>query len=262
MFTITISCALVCGLAALAGGFLDAISGGGGLLTIPALLIMGVPPHYALGTNKLGAFLGTSIALANFGKHGLVVWRIAAWGIPFSLAGSWLGSLFALYLDPQVLGKILVALLPVAMVATLLPQKKRPGASCEATGLRFWLALPLVCLALGWYDGFFGPGTGSFLILALHWVMRMNLIGASATAKAFNLASNVSAAVTFVWHGAVFWTLGIIMAACFMLGNWAGSAFAIRAGSGAVRKFLIISLGVLMATLIWQYFLAPMFVQP
>lgn len=261
MFTLTISCAVICGLAALAGGFIDAVSGGGGLLSIPALLLTGVPPHFALGTNKLGAFLGTAMALANFGKHGMVVWRIAFWGIPFSFAGSWLGSLFALYLDSALLGKILVILLPLAMLATLLPTGKGPKGPQLFEGPRFWLVLPLICLSIGWYDGFFGPGTGSFLILLLHWALRMDLIAASATAKAFNLASNVSAAVTFIWHGAILWHLGLIMAVCFVIGNWAGSAFAIRKGSKAVRRFLIISLSLLMATLLWQYFLAPLFGQ-
>lgn len=259
MFTLSLSCAVICGLASLAGGFIDAISGGGGLLPIPALLLTGVPPHLALGTNKLGAFLGTTIALFNFGKHGLVAWRVALWGIPFSFAGSWLGSLFALYLDAAVLGKVLVALLPFAMLGALLPVGKRENYTETATGPRFWLLLPLICLSIGCYDGFFGPGAGSFFILLLYWLMRMDLIGASATAKAFNLASNVSAAISFIWHGAIIWQLGLIMAVCFVIGNWAGSQFAVHAGSNAVRKFLIVSLFLLLATLIWQYFLAPLF---
>lgn len=259
MFSLTLSCILICGFAALVGGFMDAVSGGGGLMTIPALLLTGVPPHYALGTNKLSAFLGTSVALANYGKHGLVSWRLAAWGVPFSILGSWFGSLLALYLDATILGKILVILLPLAMVITLLPSKKRVSTHVHPQGLTFWLLVPCVCLAIGCYDGFFGPATGTLLILLLHWALRMDLIGASATAKAFNLASNISAAISFVWHGTVFWILGLIMGACFTVGNWAGSAFAIRFGSQSVRKFLVFSLFLLMATLLWQYFLAPLF---
>lgn len=257
MFTLTIFSAVICAVAALAGGFVDAVSGGGGLLSVPALLLAGVPPHYALGTNKIGAFLGTAIALANYGRHGLVAWRVAFWGIAFSLLGSWLGSLVALYLEPALLGKILVGLLPFAMIGTLLPPGRRHEFNGCASGLRFWLGLPCICSTIGWYDGFFGPGTGTFLILLLHWVLRMDLIAASGTAKAFNLASNVSAAVSFVWHGAVVWPLGLIMAACFIIGNWGGSAYAIRFGNKAVRKFLVFSLLLLMGSLIWQYFVAP-----
>lgn len=259
MFTASITAFIVCSIAALLGGFIDAISGGGALLTIPALLLCGVPAHMALGTNKVGAVCGTTIALYNFARHGMVNWRMAACGIPFSLIGSWLGSLLALYLDAEVLGKVIIALLPVGMAATLLPSKRSDDAGLELTGARLWILLPMVCSLIGVYDGFFGPGTGSILILALHWLLRMNLIAASANAKTFNLASNVSASISFIWHDVVLWTLGIPMAICFMAGNWLGSAFAIKAGAGAVRKFLIVSLALLMTSLIWRYFLQPLF---
>ncbi len=202
MFTMSLFCGFVCAIAAFAGGFIDAISGGGGLLTIPALLLTGVPPHLALGTNKVSACCGTTVALFNFAKHGLVNWRMAGYGIIFSIIGSWLGAWLALILESALLGKVLVALLPLAMIATLLPQKQHDDILPPRDGFRFWVLLPIVCVAIGLYDGFFGPGTGIFLILALHWVLKMGLIQASATAKAFNLASNVSAAVSFIWHDA------------------------------------------------------------
>lgn len=254
---LTVTTALICGLAALAGGCIDAISGGGGLLTIPALLFCGIPPHFALGTNKVSACMGTAISLINFSRHHLVQWHMAAMGIPFSLIGSWLGSLLALWLNPQILGKILIGLLPVAMILTLLPPKKRKDDQQVVKDWHFWLLLPLVCLSVGCYDGFFGPGTGSILILLLHWVMGQNMLHASATAKAFNLASNISAAISFVWHGAVFWHLGLLMGGAFIIGNLAGSVIAIRAGSAIVRKFLLLSLLLLLGSLIWQYFIAP-----
>lgn len=256
MFTMSLTCAAACSLAAFAGGIIDAISGGGGLLTFPALLLTGVPPHLALGTNKVSACMGTAIALANFAKHGLVIWKMALYGILFSIFGSWIGAWLALMLEASVLGKILVLLLPLAMLGTLLPQKRGESRQAFLCGWRFWILLPLACLALGIYDGFFGPGTGIFLILALHWLLRMNLIEASATAKAFNLASNISAAVSFIWHGAVHWPLSLMMGICFIAGNWLGSALAIKTGAGIVRKFLFGSLMLLLASLLWQYFIA------
>lgn len=255
---ITVGIALVCGTAALAGGFIDSISGGGGLLTLPALMLCGIPSHLALGTNKISACLGTAVALFNFGKHGLVRWEMAAIGIPFSIIGSWLGSLLALRLHPDILGKIIIGLLPIVMLLTMFPHKRREDSGNTISNLGLWLALPLVCALLGCYDGFLGPGTGSFLILALNWCLKLNLIVSSATAKAFNLASNISAAISFIWHGSVIWTLGLIMAACFICGNLLGSQFAIKAGSQAVRKFLVVSLALLMASLVWRYFIAPM----
>lgn len=256
---ITLTTIFVCGAAALTGGFIDAIAGGGGLLTVPALMLSGLPPHLVLGTNKLGAVLGTTVALFNFTRHKLVKWHLVTWGITFSLLGSWLGSLLALHLEPAILAKILVILLPVGMAASLMPGRRQEKAvEAEIKGLSFWLFLPLICLAIGMYDGFFGPATGSFLIIALHWLLRLDLLEASGTAKAFNLASNLSGAISFIWHGAVLWELGLIMAACLMLGNWLGSNFAIRIGARAVKRFLFLALALLLASLVWQQFIKPL----
>lgn len=257
--TLTLGMAAACGGAALVGGFIDAIAGGGGLLTMPALLLTGVPPHLALGTNKISSSLGTAVALGTFARSHLVLWRLALAGLAFALLGSWVGSLLALHLSAAVLGKILVGLLPVGMLLTLAPKRERREreSSPPLHGPRFWLLMPLVCLGTGVYDGFFGPGTGSFLILALHWVLRAGLIEASATAKVLNLGSNVGAATAFIWHGTVFWPLAAVMTACSMLGNWFGSRTAIRVGPAAVRRFLTVSLGLLLLTLVWRYFLAP-----
>ncbi len=172
----------------------------------------------------------------------------------FSLIGSWAGTLLAIRLDSALLGKILVFLLPLAMVVTLIPSRENSEVETPVDGVKFWLYLPLLAFCMGVYDGFFGPGTGSFLILGLHWILGMELVGASGTAKAFNLASNFSGAVSFVIHGMVNWPLGLTMAVCLMLGNWAGSSFAIKIGAKAVRRFLIVSLLLLLGTLIQQYF--------
>lgn len=253
--TLTLGIALFCGGFSLLAGFIDSIAGGGGLLTIPALLICGAPPHLALGTNKIGACLGTMVALLNFAANKLVNWAMVFYGVAFSLAGSWAGSLLALAAPPETLGKILLILLPCGMVATLLPSRSAKSQSGHVQGWKFWLGLPLVCAVIGVYDGFFGPATGSFLILGLHWALGMGLVAASGTAKAFNLASNLSAGISFIWHGHVYWPLALLMAACLMLGNWFGSAFAIRIGARAVRRFLLLSLLLLLLTLIWQYFI-------
>ena len=255
---LTISTIIICGTAALAGGFIDAIAGGGGLLTVPALLVCGLPPHMTLGTNKLGAVLGTTVALFNFSRHKLVNWRLALSGIGFSLFGSWLGALLALKLEPEILAKVLVILLPVGMISTFIPGKNKNAPSKPLAGLALWILLPVVCLCIGVYDGFFGPATGSFLIIALHWILRLDLLESSGTAKAFNLASNLAGAVSFILAGAVLWELGLMMAALLMLGNWLGSTFAIRVGAKAVKRFLFIALGILLLTLIWQQFLQPL----
>lgn len=256
LFMLTLGIAIFCSIAALIAGFIDAVAGGGGLLTIPALLISGIPPQIALGTNKIGACCGTFIALINFTHSHLVRWKMVIYGLGFSLVGSWIGSLLALGIDPHILGKIMVFLLPIGMIVTLLPQKKNANQNEHLTGWKFWVLLPVICMLIGCYDGFFGPATGSFLILALHWALGMGLLKASATAKAFNLGSNVSGAVTFMWHGAVYWPLALLLAAFLMIGNWLGSRLAIKVGAQVVRRFLLLSLALLLVTLLWQYFIS------
>lgn len=247
---------LFCTCAAFVAGFIDAIAGGGGLITMPALLLAGLPPQLALGTNKVGCCLGTGVAMLTFARSNLILWRLALLGVGFSLVGAGIGTELALYISPEVLGKLLVLLLPIAMVVTLMPKKeqKKPPLT---SGRRYWILAPLCFLVVGLYDGFFGPGTGSFLILALHCVLRISLIEASATSKVMNFASNFGALVLFIWNGAVSWTIGLPMMVANVAGNWLGCRLAIRVGAEAVRRFLWVSLSLLLATLIWRFFLSP-----
>ena len=247
---------LFCTCAAFVAGFIDSIAGGGGLITIPALLLSGLPPQLALGTNKVGCCLGTGVAMLNFARSHLILWRLALLGVGFSLAGAAIGTELALYIPPDLLGKVLVVLLPFAMLATLMPKKEQEKPQLT-TGRRYWILAPLCFLIVGIYDGFFGPGTGSFLILALHWVLRISLIEASATSKVMNFASNLGAMILVIWNGAVIWSIGLPMMAANIAGNWLGSRLAIKVGTEAVRRFLWVSLSLLLATLVWRFFISP-----
>lgn len=251
---ISFSAIVFCSFATLVAGFIDAIAGGGGLITLPALLVAGVPPHVTLACNKFSATLGTTVALGNFARSGLVDWRLAAVGVVFSLAGSFVGSELALHIDSAALGRILVVLLPFAMAITLIPQKDG-GSPMVSGGPRFFILAPLCCFLVGVYDGFFGPGTGTILILALHLLVREPLLQACATAKVFNLASNAGATTVFLAGGHVAWELALPLAAACIVGNWLGSRLAIRVGASAVRKFLLVSLCILLLSLIWTHFL-------
>ena len=240
---------LFCTCAAFVAGFIDSI--GGGLITIPALLLSGLPPQLALGTNKVGCCLGTGVAMLNFARSNLILWRLALLGVGFSLVGAGIGTELALYISPDLLGKVLVLLLPFAMLATLMPKKEQKNPPLTS-GRRYWILAPLCFLI-----GFFGPGTGSFLILALHWVLRISLLEASATSKVMNFASNLGAMILFIWNGAVIWSVGLPMMAANIAGNWLGSRLAIKVGTEAVRRFLWVSLSLLLATLIWRFFISP-----
>lgn len=245
-------------IAALAGaaflaGLIDSIAGGGGLLLVPALLVAGVPPQFALGTNKLAGSCGTTFALANFIRGKAVVWKVVGYGLVFSLIGSWLGGQMVLALPPASVAKIIIGLLPFAAIAVLIP--KRNGEEMkDISPTKLWLAVPLVCTAIGFYDGFFGPGTGSFLILALHFFIGLPLVSASATSKVFNLASNVSALVVFFLSGNVLIALGLILAVANIGGNLLGSHLTLRHGEKIVRIALIIALAILLISLVVKYF--------
>ena len=245
---------IVCPLTMLAG-FVDSIAGGGGLISTPAMLVCGLPPHIALGTGKFASTLGSLTSLWTFARSRLVVLHIAPAGFLAAFAGGAAGSGLALLVDSSLLGKLLVFLLPVGLLASAfsgrtfteegdLPEK---GLWAKVIGMGF---------AIGMYDGFFGPGTGSFFIVAQHILLRMGLVRASATAKVFNLASNAGALAMFASGGVVMYSVAVPCAVANIIGNQIGTRLAIRVGAKAVRAFLMVTLSLLLATLIYRFFLS------
>jgi uncharacterized membrane protein YfcA len=238
--------------AAFLAGLMDSVAGGGGLISLPATLLVGVPPHLALGTGKFMASVGTMAAFLTYARSGMVAWRIVATGTAFSLLGAVAGTQTALHLDSALLGRVILVLLPVAAALTFLPVKRNAGG--QAPGKRaLWLITPLICVCIGFYDGFFGPGTGSFMLLALHFFLGLHLVAASATAKAFNLASNLSSLVVFVINGEVFYAIALPMALACMSGNILGARLALKKGPGLVRRMLLASLSLLFLSLLARY---------
>ena len=234
-------------------GVVDSIAGGGGLLKLPALMLTGMTPQQAMGVNKLTGSLGTTAALLNFARSGLVPWKLALVGVPCALIGASVGSACIMMVPPETAGRILVVLLPIAAVLTLIPRPSRPVKETFSTRDTY-IAIPLICFVVGFYDGFFGPGTGSFFIMAFHLFICMNLIRASALTKVLNLSSNVGSTVIFLIHGQVLFAYAIPMAFADILGNIVGSQLAMLKGSGIVKIFLVVSIVILIATLAWKYF--------
>ena len=245
---------LICCAAAFTAGFVDSVAGGGGLIQTPIMLLAGVPPHNVLGTSKFSTTFGTGLAILNYARSGCIVRSAAGIGVVFSLLGAYAGSTLVLHVDADALGKVITALLPIGALALFLPARKTHDAHLDLSAGRFYLVMPLTAFTVGAYDGFFGPGAGTFFILALHWFLHMDLVHASGTAKVFNLASNMGALGVFLWDGKVLFTLGIPLALANMAGNYLGSRLAIQQGAGVVRKFLCFSLALLFCTLIWRYF--------
>ena len=236
-------------------GFVDSVAGGGGLISTPALLLCGVPPHMALGTGKFASTLGSLTSLWTFARNHLVVLRIAPAGFVSAFLGGMAGSALALHIDSALLGKLLVFLLPVGMAISLF-SGKLVSTEGELPGRHLWIRVILMGFFIGGYDGFFGPGTGSFFIIAQHLILRMGLVRASATAKVFNLASNAGAFAVFASGGVTLYKLGIPLAVANILGNQLGTRLAIRIGTRMVRNFLYVTLSLFISTHAYRFFLS------
>lgn len=236
-------------------GFIDSVAGGGGLVLLPSLLLAGISPQAALGTNKFAAIFGTSTALANFMKHGKVIWKIAGFGLAFSIIGSVIGTKAILYFDPNTTAKIIIMMLPITAIVTFLPKRQLKTSISDFSKRDLYLYTPLLCFIVGFYDGFFGPGTGTFLIFAFYIFLGLHLINASAMSKVFNLASNVGSFVTFAFADKVLYGIGIPIAISNLAGGYLGSILAIKKGQQFIKVSLLIVFGILFVTLIqriWQ----------
>jgi uncharacterized protein len=224
---------------ALVAGTIDAIAGGGGLVTLPVFLAAGLPPHLALGTNKGQSVFGSFAALVRFSHSGLVDARRARVTFPLGLAGSFAGAALVLAVPPAVLRPMVLVLLAAAALFIGL-RRGGPARLEDAPPPRHALALAgASALVIGAYDGFFGPGTGTFLIVAFVALLGDGLAHASAAAKVVNFASNLAALVLFAVKGTVVWKIALPMAAAQLAGGWLGAHLAIRRGDALVRRVVV-----------------------
>lgn len=224
---------------ALVAGFVDAIAGGGGLLTVPALFAYGLAPHAAFGTNKAQSVAGSFTALVRYWRAGRVDVALARRAFPLGLLGAVLGAFMQTQVSPAVLRPVALVLLIGAAVSTLVLGSRmaslRPSQPL-ATSTRRALSLAFV---IGAYDGFFGPGTGTFLIVGLVWLTGRDFLSASADAKVVNFASNLGALGWFAAQGTVVWSLALAMAAGQMVGAFLGAKTALKGQEKLVRAFVV-----------------------
>lgn len=234
-------------------GFIDAIAGGGGLIMMPALLSAGVPPINALATNKLQSMFGTATACSNYTRKGLIDWRANLLTVIFVFAGATAGVIIVQTIDTKALSLIIPLLLMAVALYVLISPRMSDEDAHQRISARGYAPVGGV---IGAYDGFFGPGTGSFFTATLVGLRGHGLTRATALTKLFNLTSNIASVLFFAIGGKMFWLLGLCMAAGAMLGGWFGSHAAIRFGAQVIRPLLVmLSLG-LTARLLWSYFSA------
>jgi hypothetical protein len=232
---------------ALLAGIVDAIAGGGGLLTVPALMLAGLPTHLALGTNKAQSICGTVVALGRFARAGRISGARARWMGPLGFLGALGGTFLVLHVEPAVLTPAVMVLLAAAGVVMALV---KPRERDEAGSVRV-LPAALLALLIGAYDGFFGPGTGTFLIVAFTSLLGLTLPSASAEAKVVNFASNLAALLVFAGKGGVAWSVALPMAAGQVAGGWVGAHLTLKRGAGLVRGVLLMVVAALLVKLGW-----------
>jgi len=235
--------------AAFLAGLVDAIGGGGGLISLPALLAVGLPPASAIATNKGQAIFGAVSSFVSFWRRGGIDRQRAPLGFLAGFAGSCLGVAALMTMRPEPLRPLVIALLIVATVVMLAGQRQvsAPRAWLGEPGAARTAALAALALVLGAYDGFFGPGTGSMLILSFVIVFGDSLTRASGNAKVVNLASNLAAFLLFAQRGTILWTIALPMAAANAIGAAIGARLALRRGDRLVRwVVLVVVLGVVV----------------
>jgi uncharacterized membrane protein YfcA len=243
---------IVCPLVFLAG-FVDSIAGGGGLISLPAYLIAGVPIHFALGTNKCSSAVGAVTASFRYYRNGYVDLILCLPSIAAALTGSALGSFLALGADERYLQWVLIAVLPVTAFYVF-KKKDFEVPAAPLSRCRGILVSAIVSFVIGGYDGFFGPGTGTFLILLYTGAAKIDPRTASGNAKLVNLSSNLAALVLFLIHRRVILPLGLAAGIFSIAGSYLGSGLVIRRGARVIRYVILAVLGLLFIKIVWDLF--------
>lgn len=242
--------------AAFGAGLIDAMVGGGGLIQLPALfgVYPNTPPAYLLGTNKLSGMFGTASAVVRFSRHVVIPWRALVPLAVVTFLGAMAGALTATHMPAHVFRP----LVPVLLVGVLVYLLRSKSLGTEHRPLAFagrhhglgavWIA------AIGFYDGFFGPGTGSFLMFVFVRLYGFDFLNAAASARVLNVATNVAALLLFGSHGTVLWGLGAGMAVCNIAGALLGTRLALKGGSHFVRKVFVGVVSMLIVRTAWTAF--------
>ncbi|MGN0907080.1 MAG: sulfite exporter TauE/SafE family protein [Bullifex sp.] len=243
-------------------GFIDSIAGGGGLISLTSLYAAGMPAVNAVSTNKFSMTFGTLFAAGNYARKKKIIWRVAISSVPFALIGSSIGAQLALHYADTLLRYMLLLVLPLLTVLTLRKKgtrqsrliKERNGLEGFDITAHAYIISAAASFAIGVYDGFFGPGTGTFYTILFSF-MGLPLIFSAGTTKILNLASNIAAFVTFLVNGTIVFQVGIPCAVSSVIGNLIGSWYALKKEGKAIKKILIIVIALLYVRILSSFFL-------
>ena len=242
---------LLSGLGVFTAAFIDSIGGGGGIISVPVYLLAGLPAHYALGTNKMSSCIGTAVSSARYLFGHFVKLKLAVPAVAAALLGASLGTRLQLIADEMYLKYMLLLVLPVVAVV-MLRQKKLPETPGEIAPGKQLAIVTVSALVIGTYDGFYGPGTGTFLLLIFCNLAKMDLRTAQGHVKLINLSSNVGALATSLMAGKVLIPIGLIAAEFSMLGNYVGTSLTIKNGSRVVRPVIFTVLSLLAVKIVLE----------
>jgi len=224
-------------------GFVDSIGGGGGLISLPAYLFAGLPIHNATATNKLSSTMGTTVSTYRICKGQTIRWKLIVPAICLSLLGSFIGTKLNLITDDAVLKKILLLVLPVAAISMFSNKKTEKSSYITKVSPRLECVIVYSsALIMGVYDGFYGPGTGTFLMMIFIGIAKMKVIDAACYTKLLNLSSNISSVTTYLTSGKCIIVLGLAAGLCNMAGAYLGSGLVLKNGKKIVRPIIILVL--------------------
>ena len=243
---------IVCPLVFL-GGFVDAIAGGGGLISLPAYMIVGLSPIDAIGTNKFSASCGTFVATMRYSRCGFIRWKELIPAIATALIGSWIGARLALLVENDIFKIIMLVILPITAILVLNKKTLGKYRSPFAIGKTVTI-ISILALMMGVYDGFYGPGTGTFLMLMLICIAHVSMEEAVGSTKVINLSTNIASLSVYLVHEKVLFPLALVAAVFGIAGNFIGARYFTKKGAGFAKPIIIFVLVIFFVKLCWELF--------
>lgn len=232
-------------------GFVDAVAGGGGLIALPAYLIAGCPVHFAIGTNKVSSGMGTALAAYRYARSGYVDLRLTVPCVLAAIIGGSLGAKGALLISERTFMIIMLIVLPLSAVYIMKGHALSDEKEAYPPGKTLALAC-LIALLVGSYDGIYGPGTGTFLILLLSGVAHFKITQANGTAKVINLTTNISAMIIYLLNGKVLIILGLLAGATNLIGSYIGTRYFDRGGVKAVKPVMMTVIAIFFVKVVYE----------